>query len=252
MYVVNVFLEHACINRSSAMASPPCCPPNSTPALGRTPPFVGRVVDIESNGAAIKSYVTGSALEASTHIVIVFSDVFGYDSGRHFEFADHLSTLLNKSIKATVLVPDVFMGRPLFVEHRFLPEFVSGLLNIPSFVYRVRGGAEQFIDPIYNILFPWLAEQGVNLSVSSLSWVGFCFGGWLGCKVSAYSRKKEEDGKDTTHPAWTCGVGIHPALLPERVAGADRKRSWQCVWGTFRWNSCQPKMMHTTQAIVRL
>ncbi len=200
------------------MASPPCCPPNSTPALDHKPPFVGRIVDIENNGAALKSYVTGSPLESSTVIVIVFSDVFGYNSGRHFEFADHLSILLNKNVKSTVLVPDVFMGKPLFVEHGFLPGFLSYLWNLPSFLFRVHsGGAKKFIDPVYNILLPWLVEQGMtNFSASSLSWVGFCFGGWLGCKVTAYSHNEENDN-DTIQITWKCGVGIHPALLPERI-----------------------------------
>lgn len=203
------------------MASPPCCPADSTPSLSHTPPFVGKVVDIENDGGTMKAYVTGAALETSTHIVVVFSDVFGYDSGRHFEFADHMATLLNKSedVKATVLVPDVFFGRPLIVDYRFLPEFVSVLLRLPSFIYRVRiGGTKKFTDPTYKILFPWLAEQqGVDLGMVNLSWIGFCFGSWLGCKFMAYSRSGTNNDKST--PSWTCGVGIHPALQVEQITG---------------------------------
>lgn len=210
------------------MASP-CCPADSTSPLDHTPPFVGQVVDITGDdGTAVKTYVTGDAqhLSACTHIVVVLSDVFGYDSGRHFEFADRIATLLNgkSDVKAAVLVPDVFSGRPLMVAYRFLPEFFSGLISLPSFVYRVRiQGTKQFLSPIYDTLLPWVEKQGVDLNSSTISlpWVGFCFGGWLGCKCIAYSR--EANDNETPTPRWTCGIGIHPSLIPERAGGGSEE-----------------------------
>jgi len=209
------------------MASPPCCPPDSIPALDHTPPFVGRVVDADNGGTAMKTYITGNAqdLASSAHIVLVFSDVFGYDSGRHFEFADHLATLLNNNsnVKAAVLVPDVFLGRPLFVDYRFLPEFLSGLICIPSFLYRIRiQGIKQFTLPITDTLFPWLEKQGVDFNTVNLSFAGFCFGSWLGAKLIAQSRA-ESDETITKCPKWTCGIGIHPALHVERVEGGTEE-----------------------------
>lgn len=84
-----------------------CCPPGSLPPLSTLSPTetpaTGEVRDIEG----LRVYVSGNE-ESSVRSIVVASDIWGFEAGRHRQVCDVLASRLN----AFVYLPDLFHGDP--------------------------------------------------------------------------------------------------------------------------------------------
>lgn len=160
--------------------------------------------------ASMPCYVTGASLSSSKleRIVLIFTDVFGYDTGNHKLFADTLAARLGHDGSTAVLVPDLFRGNPIAqpLLNTFLPDLIGILATLPAFLYRLR-----FVYPpevvereLSNLIFPWIQSQVPNLEEIGVSCAGFCFGGWVVARSLALN-----------DIPMRCGVAVHPAFLPE-------------------------------------
>ena len=185
-----------------------CCPEGSIGAAqftDNTEPN-GTIETMEKNTIeqAMKMYITGVPLSQTKRIVIVFSDVYGYDSGRHFQFADELS---NKLSSTTVVVPDIFRGSPCMQPWTMFGEKLGSLLGAPAMLYRAKYWYNTFyiMSALTNLIHPWLIEKSnSNVKISS---VGFCFGGWVIAKSISQGFQME------------CAVSCHPAFNLEQIHG---------------------------------
>lgn len=176
-------------------------------------------------------------LSYAKRIVIVFSDVFGFDSGRHFEFADNLASLLSSSeatddekpITTAVLIPDIFQGDNVLTYRPMLGMIGSGFIELPLMLYKIRyRTTSMYLPCIHDLLIPWIQQQqqqqGVQVNphekqenskirnnhfIDGLSCVGFCFGGWLVSKLLS--------SNTSDSCIWKCGVAIHPSFIVERI-----------------------------------
>ena len=197
---------------------PSCCPSDSLgPAKFDAGPSVGVIREMEASGnqAKMNIYITppGSLSQSiskskskskSKRVVVVFSDVYGYSSGLHFQFADALA----KRIGGSVVVPDLFRGSPCMQPWSLFGAKVGGALGFPAMLFR----AKFWYHPMYvntaitDFILPWLRRVSSIKNVE-FSCVGFCFGGWV-------------IGKTMGHGVpWKCGVGIHPAFNLEQIHG---------------------------------
>ena len=92
----------------------------------------------------------------------MFSDVFGFDSARHFEFADQLAQGLGVEDTA-VVIPDVFRGSPCMQPFSFLPlGFTApGMIWRAKFRYHKR-----YMNGIVkNLIMPWL-KTATSLTIN--------------------------------------------------------------------------------------
>lgn len=161
-------------------------------------------------------YITGAQLSSPNlkRIVLVFTDVFGYEAGNHKLFADTLASRLGAA-KGTVavLVPDLFRGNPIAqpILNAFLPDAIGILATLPAFLYRIRfkHPPEVIERELKHLIFPWVQGQIIpNLDEIGASCVGFCFGGWVVARSL---------GLPSSSVPMKCGVGIHPSFQVEAV-----------------------------------
>lgn len=164
-------------------------------------------------------YVTGAPLKspALERVVLVFTDVFGYEAGNHRMFADVLADRLGGGGTTTtaVLVPDLFRGNPIAqpILNSFLPDVVGILGTLPAFLYRLRfgHGPEALERDLTELIYPWIESQlapPVKLDEIGTSCVGFCFGGWVAARSLAMG-----------DIPMRCMVGAHPSFQVGRVHG---------------------------------
>ena len=125
------------LERKQKMASPPCCPPQILPAataaeIGATAPLKGKEIVL---GNKVRAYVVepnADKLGANGKpkaAVIVFHDIFGYNSGR----TNHLCDELAMEGGYLVLAPDVFGESILTEPTDFLSlSFISKVLAMKN------------------------------------------------------------------------------------------------------------------------
>lgn len=119
--------------------TPPCCPPGSLPYLSASPGLGSpSSAPATSSLPPLPIYAAANAPSPATRIVLVFTDVFGLDSGNHRTFADELQAGLPPGV--AVLVPDVFYGEPILRPwgEAFLPEKVGAALGFLGMLWRLR------------------------------------------------------------------------------------------------------------------
>ena len=197
-----------------------CCPPGSI-GFSRTTPAVVNGTMLELEAAAVENsnkvcrpampcYTTGSG---TSHVILVFSDVYGMETGNHKSFCDTLSARLND---ATVLMPDMFRGDPILVPwfQTWLSEGAGSCLAYLRMVYKLKFHypATVPLQDIEEVILPYIHT---NFPSAHISCVGFCFGGWVVGNILA---------SPTLNNILTVGVGIHPSFEPEYVHGSKPER----------------------------
>ena len=159
-----------------------CCPPRSEGApiastlswgsfLGAASPS-GRIVEIPAakTDAKMPCYVTGAPLSSPNlkHIILVFTDVFGFEAGNHKLFADVLASRLGaEEGETTVLLLDLFRGNPIAQPISFLPEAIGMIFATPAMVYRLKVNHPPAVieRELTQLIFPWIQSQaGPNLA----------------------------------------------------------------------------------------
>ena len=151
--------------------------------------------------------VDSSTSNKKHRVVVVFTDVYGLESGNHKAFCDTIQEELNKSFPTTVYCPDLFYGHPLMRQWG-LPDginlFLGGLWSI-LWGLKGRCSAVKIDKMLTEIIEPNVKATGCNLPVGV---VGFCFGGWVVARALALN---------STNSIFGFGVGIHPGLNVESL-----------------------------------
>jgi dienelactone hydrolase len=155
----------------------------------------------------MKCYWTGASIDSKPkRIVIIFSDVFGMETGNHKAFADSIAERLGPK-ETAVIMPDLFRGNPILQPWlpSFLSEYGGSVLGAPSMLLRIKfkHPPESIELDLIELIFPWLRDN-LDLTQISFSCIGFCFGGWVVGRVLSLP--------DLPFKA---GVGIHPSFQPE-------------------------------------
>mmetsp|Transcript_17909 Transcript_17909/g.39179 ORF Transcript_17909/g.39179 Transcript_17909/m.39179 type:complete len:302 (+) Transcript_17909:95-1000(+) len=209
-----------------------CCPPGSVGASPSVSSFLGasaprgNVVDIPARSVhagastscplpSMPCYVTGASLDSPSlrRIVLVFTDVFGYESGNHRLFADVLASRLGPKDSTSVLIPDLFRGTPIAQPISFLPDKLSIMITLPAFLYRAvhKHRASSIERDLTQLILPWIqGEVSSDVNEIGLSCVGFCFGGWVMARSLGLAGLPMK-----------CGVGAHPSLDAELLQCGD-------------------------------
>jgi len=185
-----------------------CCPPGSTgPAKLSSESLKGQMETIESE---IPCYCSGSPLESSKRVVLLYTDVFGIDTGHHKAIADRLAEKLGT--KTSVLIPDFFRGKPIVKHTSWLPLAINvAFLYFPQILWncKFRVTDKSLEKDITKVVLPWLRKKtNGTIDQTGFSCVGFCFGGWL---VGMTLALPDVPAK--------CGIGIHPAFKVEKLNG---------------------------------
>jgi len=158
----------------------------------------------------MQCYITGASLTSPDlkRIVLVFTDVFGYEAGNHRLFSDVLAKRLGGPTAGTtaVLVPDLFRGNPICQPLPFLPDALGLMATLPAFLYRMRfNHPPQVVErDLTELILPWIQSQVPNVAELGISCVGFCFGGWIVARSLALDNFPMK-----------CGVGVHPSFMVE-------------------------------------
>jgi dienelactone hydrolase len=174
------------------------------------------MVQLSNEIAKIKplsAYIVGKE-EGASRAVIVFSDVFGIESGSHKIVCDELASRLDNTL---VIMPDLFRGSPL-VGGWGLPMFIT----MPMIVFSIVYGVRTYVSPsnvdrdLESLVRPYLDSK---LSADAdVSCIGFCFGGWV-------------VGRALALDAFNCskGVAIHAAPKVELLAGGSVTGLWERI-----------------------
>eukprot|EP00747_Dinoflagellata_sp_TGD_P222056 gnl/TRDRNA2_/TRDRNA2_93807_c0_seq1.p1 gnl/TRDRNA2_/TRDRNA2_93807_c0~~gnl/TRDRNA2_/TRDRNA2_93807_c0_seq1.p1 ORF type:complete len:280 (-),score=34.85 gnl/TRDRNA2_/TRDRNA2_93807_c0_seq1:81-920(-) len=143
----------------------------------------------------LQAYVTGQV--GSQHAIIVCSDIFGFDTGRHLEHCDTLAARCG----CLVVCPDFFRGRA-----PRLTKTLSGLMKIPAILWRL----PRMLKNIKSTTWPqiredigstclYLREKGVV----KVGMLGFCWGSYVVHRTC---------GESDLAPGFVvCGTCAHPS-----------------------------------------
>ena len=228
-----------------------CCPPGSmgpamVPLDATTKLPRGTMIEIPSPSCELVGmqpmpcYCTGPLLDPTTkRLVMIFSDVYGVDSGNTKVFADQLAQRLD----CPVIIPDLFRGVPIlqpWMDNSTMVqgELLGSLMGAPGMLFRIRQYPPAKIEQdIFQLILPFLQDQimrdcqvnhslggGQEHVVVQLGCVGFCFGGWVVGRVLGHSSSSHVEaaaGSDTAASllSFQCGVGIHPSFQPNLLHG---------------------------------
>jgi dienelactone hydrolase len=162
----------------------------------------------------MSAYVVGPWGQESpspTRILVVFTDVYGIDSGNQKVICDALSDAFsNNDDESTtlVIIPDLFRGNPIMKDWGI---FTSTLM-IPAVVWasKTRMTDTAIERDLMECLWPFLAKYNNNDPNVNISMIGFCYGAWV-------------MGRAMALPAFSsfvkCGVGIHPSWQIQGLHG---------------------------------
>jgi dienelactone hydrolase len=184
-----------------------CCPPGSIgPAPLANKEQKGKMIALmpkeDSKRKELPMYIVGQE-EAPCSIVVVFTDVYGIESGNQKVFCDALSERLDSSL---VIMPDLFRGNPIMGSWG-LPHSITNTFAIPSIVWssKTRMKDTAIETDLLEVILPFLNK----FETAKISMVGFCYGAWVmgrGLALEQLSHLK-------------CGVAIHPSWKIEQIHG---------------------------------
>jgi len=148
-----------------------CCPIGSEPKLAATYTPRGKLINVND----LPVYTIGEG----NKVIIIITDVFGYDSGRSQLISDQFA---DEGFR--VLLPDLFRG-----DNWNSDDWSKFGEWVKKFLW------EKLERDFTENLFPYLEGQGVK----SIGMVGMCWGDYIVFKASSTGKV-------------TAGVGFHPTL----------------------------------------
>lgn len=190
-----------------------CCPPGSLPALkADNSNLKGKMVEMDG----VRVYITDKADEAK-RAIIMFSDVWGFGSGRHRNLCDYFAETLG----AAVFLPGLQPQTPKYFDGQTGPDNDGLPLDFPF-------NAETIPDLMkWAALNPWKdvkAKMDVLMAhintknYDRIDTMGFCWGVW-----AAFHAAETYPGMFSSH------VGFHPSVQVESIFATD-------VTGKNPWN----------------
>lgn len=154
------------------------------------------------NRTAMPCYQIGP--ENPKRLLLVFSDVYGIDSGLHKVICDHLQEKLGED--TAVWMPDLFRGKAIVgAWSRCCPDWLITAMILPSVLWACSTNMKEHkVDAdLREIVAPAVSSKTENVAT-----LGFCYGGWVVGKTLAMQ----------DFPA-KAGVGVHPAWAVQEVFG---------------------------------
>lgn len=177
----------------SYQPAPPCCPPDSLPALAPDPNYVTKGQEVTYG--AHRAYIVGEG----GNLLVMAADAFGMDSGLHKRLADEISASIPGT---TVIVPNFFVEEPngelvppnggcCFWVGFICRMICCGGLKKTFGKYTWAASSKSVFDEAVNYV---IANRG---AVSKVAVAGFCWGGYVCVKAT---------GGDTKHADIVCGA----------------------------------------------
>lgn len=174
----------------------PCCP------AGSYGPFTDvssteRRGKYEDLSASLTAYVVGPATAKSG--VIVCSDIFGFDTGRHMEYCDMIAERCN----CIVVCPDFFHGQAPRLEKPiigFCGMLTNFLPRLPRMISNIKNTQWEAIRVDLSATIQFLRSRGVTKAAS----IGFCWG--------AYPVWRAGGDPEFSPEFLVCGVSAHPSM----------------------------------------
>lgn len=156
----------------------------------------------DSKRKELPTYIVGQE-EAPSSIVVVFTDVYGIESGNQKVFCDALSERLDSSL---VIMPDLFRGNPIMGSWG-LPHSITNAFAIPSIVWcsKTRMKDTAIETDLLEVVLPFLNK----FQTAKISMVGLCYGAWVMGRALALEQLSH----------LKCGVAIHPSWKIEQIHG---------------------------------
>lgn len=189
-----------------------CCPDGSLPALKEPKDYKieGETIDIGNN---IKCYIVGEDNKKNGKCIVILSDLFGINSGRHKQVADSWAKEGYYVILPDLFENDEFTGdleKKLSVFGLF--NIPTGLIfNLPSFLMfsRRNNGKKKFIRVVNDTIIPFLEKN----DITSVGTLGFCYGAYMAPFVS--SQKVSDKVKINAHVSCHPSISILQSLIGE-------------------------------------
>jgi dienelactone hydrolase len=174
-------------------ATSPCCPPTSHPSLADNYTPQGTKVTYKS----VEFYAIGNA-KSNGNAIVIFSDIWGWDSGRIRRYADYLAdTVADYVVIPKLLLPTLDGG-------------TDGDALAPGIDLSERGSdvwpwlaqfSYQFLSSKIDDVFDHLQAQ----EIARIGLLGVCYGGYLACHSAV------------NYPNIVCGVIPHPSIHVEEA-----------------------------------
>lgn len=193
-----------------------CCPPGALGAFHSDLKPKGKIEilspKVDGSGlrdmSCYKSVGETNINEKPKKVVLVFSDVFGIDTGNHKVFCDLLQESMGNDTQ--VWMPDMFRGNPILRDFGY-NWLNSGPVAIAQFLFHTFFVSSDTIEKdLTQIVVPNVVE---DTGCESIGVVGFCFGAWVVARCLALN-----DGDSV----FSCGVGIHPSWTPEQYFAKEK------------------------------
>lgn len=172
-----------------------CCPPESLPSLVSNP--AAGVQGAKGSVGGVDCYITGAS---TTSCVIIFSDVWGWDSGRIRELADEVAEDGHLVVIPKLLQPALEGGTD---GDGLPPDFDLGA-RMADFGPWVSQNPWSKLEPQVSSLLDEINDRGI----SKIGCMGTCWGAWATFHTGATGRI-------------ACGVNCHPSVGLEGMMGGS-------------------------------
>ncbi|CAE8616838.1 unnamed protein product [Polarella glacialis] len=181
----------------SAPSRSPCCPRGAYGPLANVS-SKGLRGSYQEIGNGTLGYVVGGG-EGVDKGIIMFSDIFGFDTGRHMQICD----MLAERCGCVVICPDFFHSRAPQLDRpmRLNASTVLAMLTrMPRLIHVLRSTKWPGIRQDLDAAVAFLKARGVARAAG----LGFCWGGYALWRAS---------GEEDLAPGFlVCGASCHPSV----------------------------------------
>lgn len=135
-------------------------------------------------------------------IIVVFSDVYGIDSGSHKVICDVLQEAMNDDSTTAVWMPDMMRGKPILGAWK-LGDCITTSFTLPSVMWACHTNMK---DTKVEMDLEQVVAPALSVEAAKVACVGFCYGAW----VAGICMTKD------VFPG-SVGIGVHPSWKVEQV-----------------------------------